>query len=112
MIQFHYRSQVGGGTCEKYLVGQVELTAVYAPFLHLKAQFSLGQLHYRVPGYARQNVVLQAGGDHLAVGDNEQVLSGTLTDVAVLVEDYGLVKTGHSGFRLRQNAVDVDAANL
>src|SRR5690606_25049633 len=78
----------------------------------LQPQLDPGQVNDRPAGDPFQQVAGHRRGDQPALSGDEEVGRGRFGDVAVLVEDDGLVKATEHGVAFGQGAVDVGAVDL
>ena len=97
---------LGGGAGEEDLIGSLDLFGRHV--LDVAVNVQLGtQVHDEAAGDALENARIAGGREDLAVFDDEDIVAGTLADVAIDVEHDGLIAADIDGLNLGQNVVEV-----
>ena len=81
-------------------------------FDYFKVEFVPGQFHHCASGYAFQNIICDWWSDQFSIPDHEEVFGAALRDMAVVVEDQGLVKAGAQRIGLDECGIYISASDL
>ncbi len=105
-IDFDYGNHFGSGAGEEDFIRIPDVVARYIRFNYGNLE-RRGDFECDLAGDTDQGTRVRGGRDQLALVNQEDVITGTLGDVTLLVEHEAFVEAVLLGFDLRQNIIQV-----